>query len=125
MTILDNAVVLLFIKDYTGDNETNFFLLKDGAFTQVETSEIGKVQTTVVCHDFWLIKDELENVDSIPTNLFDVSEIQVAISQKLDIRIERDKKSLKLAIPTDLLPEIESNQYNDIFLKAMISKRVL
>jgi len=117
MTTLDNAAVLLFVKDYTGDNKTNFFLLKDGDFTQVESSEIGDIKTTVICHDFWLIKDELAYTDSIPAKIFDISEIQVAISQKLDIRIERDRKSLKLAIPTDLLPEIESNKYNDIFLK--------
>lgn len=117
MTIFDNAVVLLFVKDYTGDSETKFFLLKDGIFAQASTSEVGNIDTTVICHDFWLIKDELEVFDSIPTKLFDISEIQVAISQKLDIRIERDKKSLKLVVPTELLAETESNKYNDIFLK--------
>lgn len=117
MTILSNSAVLVFVKDYSGNKNSKFFLLRNGKFSKTTAEKIRKLRSTLVCHDFWLIRDEIFRYSGEPMRIFDLDEVAALTSQARDIRAFREKQSLSPDIPEELFSKESLSNYVSIFRK--------
>lgn len=92
-------VSMIFVKDFVSDQHTRFFTLTDGDFKEVTAKDIIQIENPLVCHDFWMIRDELMKEGSIPPNIFDLDEVYCLISQQRNIRIQREEQNISFRIP--------------------------
>lgn len=112
--MLEDAKTLVFIKDFTGDGSTRYFLKTDQVPKEISAAELGKITTPVICHDFWLIKDELGSSECLPIDVFDIDEVKAIVSQKRNLREQRDRQNISLKMPADLIASETMDAYIDM-----------
>lgn len=110
-------VSMVFIKDFVANKNSRYFIRGDKGFSEVNAVDICKLSNQIVCHDFWMIRDEiLKTAGSLPANVFDVEEVYLMISQRRDIRYYRQKE-LSSKIPKDILSAKDFDVYQSILNK--------
>lgn len=116
--MLEDATALAFVKDFTGAGATRYFVKDQAGFKEVEAKALKQIGSFLVCHDFWLIKDELAGVDCLPNKVFDVDEVHAIVSQKRNLRQQRDQQGISLKIPSSIV-----SQENILAYLAVIERR--
>ncbi|MCW8061229.1 DNA polymerase [Agrobacterium tumefaciens] len=90
--------ILLFVKDFTGRGGDKFYWLKE---TLVITTpeEIVAYAGTIVCHDFWIIRDVIyDEAGDLPRSIVDLDEFRITISGNPDDRIAREKMDISVEL---------------------------
>ncbi|MCF8470777.1 MAG: DNA polymerase I [Parvibaculum sp.] len=84
--------LLLFVKDFTGRGADSFYWLEDGQLGETCPEQIVDFSGTVVCHDFWIIRDVLfDKTQDLPKTIIDLDEFRMAISGNPEDRLSREK----------------------------------
>lgn len=84
--------LLLFIKDFTGRGADRFFWFENNQLQETSVADIVAFPGTVVCHDFWMIRDTLfDNTGDLPATIIDLDEFRITISGNPDDRLSREK----------------------------------
>ena len=73
--MLEGASTLVFVKDFTGAGKSRYFLKRADLLEEVAADTLRDIDEFIICHDFWLIKDELSGAKCLPKNVFDVDEV--------------------------------------------------
>lgn len=115
--MLDDAIPFVYVKDFSENGKSKFFLKDSLGFREVETSDLRSMKSNLICHDFWLIKDELAKKGGLPTNLIDLDEVHAAVSHFREISKLRDRENILCHVPHDYLkPEIRK-KYESVFYR--------
>ena len=105
--MLEGAVTLIFIKDFTGSGATRYFIKTADVLREICAEELGAIDSYIICHDFWLIKDELGGAGNLPGKVFDLDEVHAIVAQKRNLREQRERQGIALKIPASMIePEI-------------------
>lgn len=84
--------VLIFLKDFTGRGADCFYWLENDHLSETSAELILEFQGTVICHDFWIIRDVLfDKTQDLPRAVVDLDEFRMAISGNPEDRLSRDK----------------------------------
>lgn len=109
--MLESAMSLAFIKDFTGAGGTRYFLKSNDAFEEVTADALRDSNEFVICHDFWLIKEELASANCLPKKVFDVDEVHSTVCQARNLREQRDRQSISLKIPHSIITKEALDDY--------------
>jgi hypothetical protein len=91
--------LLLFMKDFTGRGADCFYWFEDGLLTETDAEHVVGFPGTVVCHDFWMIRDALyDRTGNLPRAVVDVDEFRISISGNPDDRPAREKHDVTVAL---------------------------
>lgn len=112
--MLENASTLAFVKDFTGAGATRYFLKGDDALKEVTADVLRDIDEYIICHDFWLIKEELAKADCLPKKIFDLDEVYSTVSQKRNLREQRDQQGISLKIPYSIISKEELDAYLEV-----------
>lgn len=84
--------LLLFVKDFTGRGGDRFYWFEDDRLIETSAKQIVGFQGTVVCHDFWIIRDILfDGTQDLPATIIDLDELRIATSGNPEDRLSREK----------------------------------
>ena len=87
-----NQKLLMFLKDFTGRGKDCFYWLEHDQLNETTAKEVVSFPGTVVCHDFWIIRDVLfDETQDLPRFIIDLDEFRIAISGKPEDRLSREK----------------------------------
>lgn len=84
--------LLLFIKDFTGRGNDNFYWFDDGQLIETSAEQVVVSSAAIVCHDFWIIRDVLfDKTQDLPKIVIDLDEFRIAVSGNPEDRHAREK----------------------------------
>lgn len=90
--------ILLFIKDFTGKGEDQFYWLKEDLVATTPKEIVSYVGTTV-CHDFWIIRDVIyDAAGDLPRSIVDLDEFRITISGNPEDRVAREKMDISFEL---------------------------
>ena len=117
--MLEGASTLVFVKDFTGAGKSRYFLKRADLLEEVAADTLRDIDEFIICHDFWLIKDELSGAKCLPKNVFDVDEVFSMVSQTRDLREQRDRKGISVKIPSRIISSETLDAYVAIVERRM------
>lgn len=83
--------LVLFAKDFTGRGADRLYWLEDDALKETTAAQIVSYAGTIVCHDFWLIRDFLfDETGDLPRSIVDLDEFRISVSGRPEDRRERE-----------------------------------
>lgn len=87
------ARLLLFTKDFTGQGADCFYwFTNDQQLVETDARAVVDFPGTVVCHDFWLIRDAVFDLTgTLPNTIIDLDEFRIAISGAPQDRLARER----------------------------------
>lgn len=87
--------LMLFVKDFTGRGADSFYWFQDGQIQETDAGSVVGFEGTVVCHDFWMIRDTLfDKTRSLPGAIVDVDELRISISGVPEDRLAREQRDV-------------------------------
>lgn len=94
--MIDPAVkLLMFMKDFTGQGADCFYWFDNTRLVETDAQDVVSFRGTVVCHDFWMIRDALfDKTKSLPHTIIDLDEFRISISGHPGDRLSRDKRDI-------------------------------
>ena len=119
--MIDNAwKLLIFVKDFTGRGNDQFYWLEDDVLVETRAEDVVNFADAVVCHDFWMIRDVLfDQTGDLPGQIIDLDEFRIAISGIPEDRQLRETRDITIHLEKyGATPEICSN-YKKIFNKGI------
>lgn len=89
------ANLLIFMKDFTGSGSDTFYWFRDEQLQETDAASVVECSGTVVCHDFWMIRDSLYDITGkLPRVIIDVDELRISISGNPEDRLAREKRDI-------------------------------
>lgn len=89
------ARLLLFVKDFTGRGADAFYWFHDGQLQETDAASVVTFPGSVVCHDFWMIRDALfDRTGTLPGTIIDVDELRISVSGIPEERLSREKRDV-------------------------------
>ena len=87
--------LLLFMKDFTGRGADCFYWFDDGQLLETDAQDVVKYSGTLVCHDFWMIRDTLfDKTGTLPSTVVDLDEFRISTSGNPEDRLVREKNDV-------------------------------
>lgn len=87
--------LVLFLKDFTGRGLDSFYWLKDDQLNKTSAEEIMSFAGAIVCHDFWLIRDDFFDLtQDLPGAIIDLDEFRISIKGDPEERLSREKRDI-------------------------------
>lgn len=84
--------LLLFIIDFTGRGDDRFYWFEDDQLSETSAEQVVGFQGTVVCHDFWMVRDVLfDKTQDLPKAIIDLDEFRISICGNPEDRLSREK----------------------------------
>jgi len=84
--------LLLFVKDFAGQGADDFFWLDGDKLTKITAHDVVSSPVTVVCHDFWMVRDVLfDKTGDLPRSIVDLDEFRISISGNPEDRLARER----------------------------------
>lgn len=81
---------LLFVRDYTGQDNDRFFLWFENQLVETTALLLVEEQVEIACHDFWLIAPSIFNqTNKLPELVTDIEELRISTS---GTRADRENK---------------------------------
>ncbi|WP_110708302.1 DNA polymerase [Salinicola sp. CR57] len=112
--------VLLFTKDYTSRGLDRFYWYVDHQLVETEADEVTRYSGSIVCHDFWLIRDSLfEKSGRLPNLIIDLDEFRIATSGIPDDRLVREKQDITAWLEQSGAEQEICSAYRKMFNKAL------
>lgn len=90
--------LLLIVRDFTGRGGDKFFWLNE-ILVATTPKEIVSYRGTIVCHDFWMIRDVIyDEAGDLPRSIIDLDEFRITISGNPDDRTAREKIDISVQL---------------------------
>lgn len=113
--------VMLFVKDFTGRGGDSFYWLQDDQLYEADAGSVVGFNGIVVCHDFWMIRDELfDKTGSLPSAIVDLDEFRISISGLPEDRLDREKRDVTNLLGKYGMEQEECIAYHKIFNKGVV-----
>ncbi len=112
--------LLLFMRDFTGREADTFYWFQDGQLQETDAASVVKFSGTVICHDFWMIRDALfDSTRTLPGSIIDVDELRISISGIPEDRLAREKRDVTTHLEQYGADEEVRNAYQKMFNKGV------
>ncbi|SFK55527.1 DNA polymerase [Methylorubrum salsuginis] len=87
--------IFIFLKDFTGKGADIFYWYDGEQLIDTNAQGVSDFQGIVVCHDFWIIRDEIyDKTGKLPNRIVDLDEFRISISGIPSDRLEREKNDV-------------------------------
>jgi DNA polymerase-1 len=112
--------LLIFVKDFTGQGKDRFYWFDGDQLSLTSADLVVKYPGAVVCHDFWLIRDDIfEKTGDLPQNIIDLDEFRMAVSGNPDDRIQRERFDITSLLDKYGASQDNCSKYRKMFYKGM------
>lgn len=112
--------LMLFVKDFTGSGADSFYWFQNGLLQETDAESIVGFKGTVICHDFWMVRDALfDKTGTLPRTIVDVDELRISISGIPDDRLAREKRDVTTKLEQYGVDKATCDAYRKMFNKAI------
>ena len=86
-----NLAIFTFIRNFSDESKSRFFLTDSFGFRESNAAEIAAHAGLLICHDFWLISRAIyDQAGRLPDKIIDLDELHILTSRDPKARVRRE-----------------------------------